>query len=100
MLQYKAKMVIEVEPAYGSINCSRCGNHVPKALAVRTHRCGKCYLVIDRDYNASRNTKYKGLMTLPVECREVAPVEIAPLLATVGGQVRSLKQEANAFMRR
>ncbi len=37
MLEYKAKIVIEVNPAYTSVDCSRCGNKVPKSLAVRTH---------------------------------------------------------------
>lgn len=99
MLEYKAKMVIEVKPAYTSIDCSRCGNRVPKSLAVRIHRCDKCGLAINRDYNASLNILQRGLSYLPAECREVTPVEIAPLLATVGGQALSLKQEAYAFKR-
>lgn len=99
LLEYKAKMIVEVEPAYTSINCSRCGNPVPKTLAVRTHRCNKCGLVIDRDYNASRNTKQEGLKILPQGLREFTPVEIAPLLAIIGGQAHSLKQEALAFVR-
>lgn len=77
MLEYKAKMVVEIEPSYTSVNCSRCGNPVPKVLAVRTHRCIKCDLNIDRDYNASLNILQKGLMTLPQELREVTPAEIA-----------------------
>lgn len=76
MLEYKAKLMIEVEPAYTSINCSRCSNPVSKTLAVRTHRCNNCGLVIDRDYNASLNILYRGLSYLPAECREVTPVEI------------------------
>ena len=101
MLEYKAKMMIEVEPAYTSIDCSRCRNPVLKTPAVRTHRCDKCGLVLDRDYNASLNILQKGLMTmLPQGLREFTPVEIAPLLASVGGQARSLKQEAHEFIRR
>ncbi|MEW6603933.1 MAG: RNA-guided endonuclease TnpB family protein [Thermoproteota archaeon] len=85
MLEYKTKMILEeVEPQNTSVNCSRCGNAVPKSLAVRTHSCNKCGLVIDRDYNASRNILYKGLRKLPVERREVTPVEIPS---------ESLKQE-------
>jgi putative transposase len=77
MLDYKAKLVVEVELAYTSIDCSRCGNKVPKSLAVRIHSCDKCRLAIDRDYNASLNIKQKGLqIILPVERREVTPVEI------------------------
>ena len=99
MLEYKAKMVIEVESAYTSVDCSRCGHTVPKSLAVRTHRCDRCGLVIGRDYNASLNILQKGLMMLPQGLREFTPVEIAPLLASVGGQARSLKQEAHEFIR-
>jgi len=89
MLQYKANRVIEVEPAYSSINCSRCGNPVPKSLAVRTHVCPKCGDVLERDYNSAMNHLQSGLkiLGLPVERREVTPVEIAQ---------RSLKQEVHA----
>jgi len=90
MLEYKAKWVKEVEPAYTSINCSTCSNPVPKTLAIRTHRCDKCGLAIDRDYNASLNILQKGLAHLPVECREVTPVEIPE---------ESKKQEAHAIRR-
>lgn len=99
MLEYKAKMVVEVEPAYTSIDCSRCGNPVPEALAVRTHRCDKCGLAIDRDYNASLNILQKGSSYLPQGLRESTPVEIAPLPLTER-QVWSLKQEAYVFKRR
>lgn len=95
MLEYKAKMVVEVEPAYTSIVCSRCDNPVPKALAVRTHKCNKCGLEIDRDYNASLNILRQGLMMLPQELREFTPVEIAPLHANVGVKARLMNQEAS-----
>lgn len=93
MLQYKANRVVEVEPAYTSINCSQCGRPVPKSLAVRTHVCPECGAVLDRDYNSSLNIKYDGLkcLGLPVEYREVTPVEIAQ---------RSRKQEAYALRHR
>ena len=87
MLHYKANRVVEVEPAYTSINCSQCGCPVPKSLAVRTHVCPECGAVLDRDHNSSLNIKRNGLELLgllPVERREVTPVEIA---------ARSRKQE-------
>jgi putative transposase len=92
MCQYKANRVVEVEPAYSSINCSRCGHHVPKALAVRTHSCSQCLAVLDRDYNSAINHLQNGmkLLQLPAERREVTPVEIAR---------RPMKQEAHAFKR-
>ncbi len=92
-LEYKCKLLVEVPARNTTINCSRCGNKVPKNLAIRIHRCDKCNLVIDRDYNASINILQKGLdifgigldMKLPQELREVTPVEIS---------MRSVKQEA------
>jgi putative transposase len=91
-LEYKCKLLAEVPARNTTINCSRCGNKVPKSLTVRIHRCDKCNLVIDRDYNASINILQKGLdifgigldMKLPQELRKVTPVEIS---------MRSVKQE-------
>ncbi|KFM14524.1 putative transposase in snaA-snaB intergenic region protein [Marine Group I thaumarchaeote SCGC AAA799-D11] len=88
-LEYKCKLLVEVSSQNTTINCSRCGNKVPKGLTVRIHRCGKCNLVIDRDYNASINILQKGLKifgqdNLPQELWKVTPVEIS---------MRSVKQE-------
>ena len=59
MLDYKAAKagshVIRVDPRNTSQKCSGCGELVPKSLAVRTHSCPHCSLVIDRDWNASLN---------------------------------------------
>ncbi len=92
MLDYKAKLMVEVEPYNTTIECSRCGNKVPKSLAVRIHRCDRCGLVMDRDYNASLNILQRGLQSLgvPQELREVTLVEISR---------RSRKQEAHALRR-
>ena len=91
-LEYKCKLFVEVPARNTSINCSRCGNAVPKSLAVRIHKCDKCNLVIDRDYNASINILQKGLNIfnhdIPQELRELTPVKISR---------RSLKQEAPSF---
>ncbi len=95
MLDYKCKMMVEVSARNTTINCSRCCSMVPKSLAVRTHRCDKCGLVLDRDHNAAINILKKGLgifgplsLSLPQELREVKPVEIS---------TRSRKQEAACF---
>jgi putative transposase len=97
MLDYKT-MMVEVSARNTTINCSRCGNMVPKTLAVRTHRCNVCSLVLDRDHNASINILKKGLgifnlspqatIPLPQELRKVTPVEIVQ---------QSRKQEATSF---
>jgi putative transposase len=91
-LEYKCKLLIKIPARNTTIDCSRCGNKVPKSLAVRIHRCDKCNLVMDRDYNASINILQKGLKIfnqdkLPQELREVTPVEIS----------KSVKQEAQFF---
>lgn len=75
LLDYKAKMIVEVDSRNTSIHCFKCGNKVPKSLAIRIHRCDKCGLVIDRDYNASLNIKQRGLQLL-VGHEEVTPAEI------------------------
>lgn len=86
MLQYKAKLVIKVNPAYTSVECSTCHEMVPKSLAVRTHVCPNCGLVLSRDHNYAIVIEQRGrvLLCLPQELREVTPVEIA---------WQSLKQE-------
>jgi putative transposase len=77
MLDYKT-MLVKVPARNTTINCSRCGHAVPKSLAVRTHRCDVCGLVLDRDHNAAINILKKGLeiFNLPQELREFTPVEI------------------------
>src|SRR5579875_1111345 len=83
MLKYKAKHLVEVYSPNTSVDCSHCGNKVPKSLAVRIHRCDKCGLVLDRDHNAAINILQRGLesiaatkkSSLPMERREVTPVE-------------------------
>jgi putative transposase len=88
MLNYKS-ILVEVPAKNTTVDCSRCGNSVPKTLAVRIHRCDVCGLTLDRDHNASINILKKGLdifnIKLPQELREVTPVEIS---------MRSRKQEA------
>jgi putative transposase len=58
-LEYFGKVfgvvTVAVPPHYTSQNCSKCGSVVKKSLSTRTHRCGKCLLVIDRDWNAAIN---------------------------------------------
>lgn len=85
-LEYKCKILVQVPARNTTINCSKCGNKVPKSLAVRIHRCNACNLVIDRDYNASINILKRGLnifnlsakadYTLPQELRKVTLVEM------------------------
>ena len=95
MLDYKCKMLVEVSARNTTIDCSRCGNAVPKSLAVRIHKCDNCGLMLHRDHNASLNILQKGLhvfgISLPQELRKETLVEIS---------MRSVKQEeANELIR-
>ena len=76
-LEYKCKMLVEVPARNTTIDCSRCGNAVPKSLAIRIHRCDNCGLVLDRDHNASINILKKGLNKLPKELGKVTLVEMS-----------------------
>jgi putative transposase len=65
MLSYKVEKtgghLIRVDPRNTSQECSRCHELVPKSLAVRTHKCPFCGLVIARDYNSSLNIRRAGI---------------------------------------
>jgi len=50
----------KVSPHYTSINCSRCGNRVPKTLSDRIHKCPFCNIILNRDYNAAINILQKS----------------------------------------
>jgi len=56
--------VVLVDPRNTSKRCSRCNSIVPKTLAVRTHSCPICGLVLDRDLNAAINILALGLQSL------------------------------------
>ena len=66
MLSYKVAKtggdLLRVDPRYTSQECSGCHELVPKSLAVRTHKCPSCGLVINRDYNASLNILRAGML--------------------------------------
>ena len=51
------RVVVSVDPAYTSQDCSECGRRVPKTLNERWHTCPHpdCGLSIHRDINAARN---------------------------------------------
>jgi len=74
MLLYKWEkfgvLLVKVDPAYTSQDCSNCENRVKKSLSIRTHICTTCGTVLDRDYNASLNILRKGLEQLLVRTIE------------------------------
>lgn len=67
-----------MNPKNTTIDCLRCGNAIPKSLAVRIHRYDRCNLVLDRDYNAFINILNKGLnQKLLSERQKVTLVKIS-----------------------
>lgn len=63
-LEYKAEeagvQFEKVAPQHTSINCSHCGNPVPKTLKDRIHFCIVCGTILDRDHNAAINILKKS----------------------------------------
>lgn len=63
-LEYKAEeantQFEKVAPHHTSINCSHCGNPVPKTLKDRIHFCLVCGTTLDRDHNAALNILKKS----------------------------------------
>jgi putative transposase len=51
------RVVIKVNPAYTSQDCSQCGHRVRKTLATREHRCINCGFVAHRDHNSALAVK-------------------------------------------
>lgn len=65
--QVWSKVVVAVNPAYTTQECSNCGQRVKKSLSTRTHQCSRCNLVMCRDTNAALNILHKGLVVLGAE---------------------------------
>lgn len=67
-LRYKAEYAesrcIQVNPAYTSRNCSRCGNRQKLKLSDRMYHCPCCGLSLQRDHNAAKNVFSLGMQTL------------------------------------
>jgi putative transposase len=61
------KVVVAVNPAYTSQDCSNCGHRVKKSLSTRTHSCPKCKVEICRDTNAALNILQRGMSILGAE---------------------------------
>ena len=46
----RGRKVLDVNCAYTSQDCPKCGNRLKKKLSERVHNCKKCGLICDRDY--------------------------------------------------
>ena len=53
--------IVGVNPSGTTIDCSRCGQPVPKGLGERIHKCPHCGLVLCRDHNAAINILRRGV---------------------------------------
>ncbi|MBC8122253.1 MAG: transposase [Gemmatimonadaceae bacterium] len=56
-----SKVVVAVNPAYTTQDCSGCGYRARKSLSTRTHSCSRCGLEMCRDENAALNILKKGM---------------------------------------
>jgi putative transposase len=61
---YAGRRVVQVNPAYTSQDCSRCGHRQKMALSERVYHCPCCGLELDRDLNAALNILRLGLESL------------------------------------
>lgn len=79
-IRYKAERaggtILMVSARNTSQVCSGCGVRAPKALDQRTHTCVPCALVLQRDVNAARNIRARGLAALAAGGGVVAPGEL------------------------
>lgn len=62
-----SKVIVAVNPAYTTQDCSGCGYRSKKSLSTRTHSCSQCGLEMCRDLNAALNILKKGLEKLGAE---------------------------------
>jgi putative transposase len=70
-VSYKAenagRKFVNVNPAYTSQTCSKCGHRQKLTLSDRIFNCPCCGLVIDRDHNSSLNILALGLESLGIQ---------------------------------
>jgi putative transposase len=70
ILEYKAEeagaQVIKVPAYHTTQDCSKCGELVPKSPSDRKHACRSCGYEEDRDVNAARNIKLRGVSQIPL----------------------------------
>jgi len=62
-----AKVVVAVNPAFTSQDCSNCGYRVKKTLSTRTHQCPSCGISLCRDENAALNILKRGMEMVGAE---------------------------------
>lgn len=78
------RVVIKVNPAYTSQDCSQCGHRVRKTLAMREHRCDKCGFVAHRDHNSALAVKGRAGLSGMVPVGESCEPRISTYNAALG----------------
>src|SRR5262252_2434008 len=78
------RVVIKVNPAYTSQDCSQCGHRVRKTLAMREHRCDKCGFVAHRDHNSALAIKGRAGLSGMVPVGESREPRISTYNAALG----------------
>ena len=73
------KLVLLVDPRYTSQLCSGCGELVPKELDERWHHCPHCGVSLDRDVNAARVIKARGITALGTSVGAGQPEKVKPV---------------------
>ena len=69
--EWAGKMVVKVNPAFTSQDCSKCYYRVTKKLGDRTHNCPSCGYSADRDINAAQNILRLGRQSLGLPPRSL-----------------------------
>jgi putative transposase len=87
-------LIVVVDPAGTSQECSRCHAIVPKDLSVRIHNCPYCGLVLDRDINSARIILYVARRTAGLAgtyaCGDVANTLRLDCKASDVGETRTI----------
>jgi putative transposase len=92
------RVVVAVNPAYTSQECSRCHAIVKKSLSTRTHVC-KCGCVLDRDENAAINILNKALRQISTEGHsETANLELEIALGEMASTVSEQSDSASRLV--
>ena len=82
------KVTVAVPPQYTSQNCSNCGKQVVKTLSQRTHHCGHCGTVLDRDHNAALNILASGLNRVGhTQINACGEIDLCQLDASLSGKL-------------
>ncbi len=81
ILDHKAEeaggRVVKVPAPYTSQTCSECGDVASKTLSERRHSCTSCGFEADRDVNAARNIKSRGILNVsPSNTAGMPPSEL------------------------